>query len=168
MRVVPRVSFGIWLGVWVGGGAALAACGGSKAPADAPSTSSSAAAPTASTPSTVASPQGGAAKAERPVAATSQEATSLIDDALTARQKEIGRCVLEARTRRNNLHAEVVLEIGIDQEGQLIGVKNAKGAPPDPALQQCLLTALKDAPFPRSKAGVITVKKNFTDQVFYP
>jgi TonB family protein len=106
-------------------------------------------------------------KAERPVAATSAEATSLIDDALTARQKEIGHCVLDARTRRNNPHAEVVLEIGIDQEGQLIGVKSSKGAP-DVALQECVLSALRDAPFPRSKAGVITVKKNFTDQVFYP
>ena len=102
------------------------------------------------------------------MANTSQEATSLIDDALTARTKEIGQCVLEARTRRNNPHAEVVLEIGIDQEGRVIGVKQPKGSPPDPALQECVLGALRDAPFPRSKAGVITVKKNFTDQVFYP
>ena len=161
MRVVPRVCFGVWVCV----GTAIAACGGSKAPADAPPSSSSA---TASSSSAAVSDKPVAAKAERPVATTSEQATSLIDDALTARQKEIGHCVLDARTRRNNMHAEVVLEIGIDQEGRLIGVKTAKGAAADPALQQCVLTALQDAPFPRSTAGVITVKKNFTDQVFYP
>ncbi|MDB4993075.1 MAG: hypothetical protein JWM74_507 [Myxococcaceae bacterium] len=163
MRVLPRVCFGVWVCVSV----AVAACGGSKAPADAPASSSPSATPSASAAASTSTTPA-AAKAERPVAATSQEATSLIDDALTLRQKEIGHCVLDARTRRNNLHAEVVLEIGIDQEGRLIGVKNAKGAAADPALQQCVLTALQDAPFPRSKAGVITVKKNFTDQVFYP
>jgi hypothetical protein len=101
------------------------------------------------------------------VAASAAEASSLIDDALTSRQKEIGHCVAAARTRRNNQHAEVVLEIGIDQEGTLIAAKPPKGATPDPALQKCVFGALKDAPFPRSKAGIITVKKNYTDQVFY-
>jgi hypothetical protein len=142
----------------------VAACGGAKAPVGNPTTTSS---PAASASASVA-PATPATPPAHPVAKTSAEATSLIDDAITARQKEIGQCVASARTRRNNAHAEVVLEIGIDQEGTLIGVKSPKGAPPDPALQECVMTALKNAPFPRSKAGVISVRKTFSDEVVYP
>jgi hypothetical protein len=143
-----------------------AGCGAkSGTPAGAAGASSTTAS-SASTPAATAS--AAPAKAERPIATTGAEATSLIDEALTGRQKELGHCVTEARARRKNTHAEVVLEIGIDQEGHLIGVKSPKGTAPDPALQECVIAVLKDAPFPRSKAGVITVRKNFTDQVFYP
>ena len=142
----------------------VAACGGTKAPADGPTTASSSA-PSSSASTARVAP---APTAEHPVAKTPADATSLIDEAITSRQKEIGECVASARTRRNNPHAEVVLEIGIDQEGTLMGVKSPKSATPDPALQECVMTALKNAPFPRSKAGVITVRKNYTDQVAYP
>ena len=100
---------------------------------------------------------------ERPFAKTSAEATSLIDDAVNTRQKELGRCVISAQERRKNPHAIVSVEIGIDQEGSLIGVKTPKGAVADKALNDCVRDALHGAPFPRSKAGVITMKKTFSD-----
>jgi hypothetical protein len=78
------------------------------------------------------------------------------------------KCVEEARARRKEPHAKIVLELGIDQEGALIGVKAPKGTATDEALLACVREALRDAPFPRSHAGVITVKKTFEDVWVYP
>jgi hypothetical protein len=38
----------------------------------------------------------------------------------------------------------------------------------DRALNDCVRDALHNAPFPRSTAGVITVRKGFSDELVYP
>ncbi|WP_394823769.1 hypothetical protein [Pendulispora albinea] len=113
-----------------------------------------------------APPAGGdAAKTRRPFANTPQEATSYIDEAVETRHAEVETCVAAARERRKTPHAEIRVELGIDQEGTLIGVKAPKGSPEDKVLLDCIRGALSGAAFPRSKAGVITLKKTFSDQV---
>lgn len=125
-----------------------------------------------------ASPDGGASSAAeastappaeaKPFAKTGAEATTLIDDAIEKRREAVSACVHDARKRRNDPHAKVEFDIGIDQEGVLIGVKGSKGSKDDPVLNECVRNALRGAPFPRSNAGVITVKKTFVDAVVYP
>ncbi|WP_394833610.1 hypothetical protein LVJ94_44595 [Pendulispora rubella] len=112
-------------------------------------------------------PASGGAKTQRPFANTSQEATEFIDEAVETRHAEAEKCVSAARERRKSPHAEIIVELGIDQEGTLIGVKGPKGQVQDKVLFDCIRDALLGAPFPRSKAGVITLKKTFSDQVIY-
>ena len=102
-----------------------------------------------------------------PFASNAAEATSLIDDAITSRANELGKCVEAARTRRKSLHEKIVLEVGIDEEGHMLGVKLPKGEKNDKALVDCVLAALRGAPFPRSHSGVITVRKTFEDKAVY-
>jgi hypothetical protein len=80
---------------------------------------------------------------------------------------ELSACVEDARTRRKNAHEKIVVEIGIDQEGHMLGVKLPKGEKNDKALVDCVLGALRAAPFPRSHSGVITVRKTFEDKAVY-
>jgi hypothetical protein len=59
-----------------------------------------------------------------------------------------------------------MVDIGIDQEGTLLGVvapNAAKQGVLDPELRQCLIATLHGLPFPRSHAGVITVRQTFSD-----
>ena len=146
----------------------LIACGGSKPPTGPNQASTSTAADSgASEPAAAPVIDAGPAKAERPRAATSAEATTLIDEAVNQRLPQIVKCVSEARERLKDAHAPLATEIGIDQEGILIGVKTPKGSKLDVKLNDCVRVALTGAPFPRSKSGVITVKKSFTDGVIY-
>jgi hypothetical protein len=130
------------------------------------------AAPTAATESVDAGASGTAPATgkgdDRPFAASSLEATHLIDEAVENRRHEMEKCAIAARERRKTPHAEIVVELGIDQEGSLIGVKSPKGAPKDKVLLDCVRECLVGAPFPRSKSGVITLKKRFTEQVVKP
>lgn len=103
----------------------------------------------------------------RPFAETPQQATSMIDDVIAAHAGELARCVQDARGRRKDPHAKIAVDLGIDQEGTLIGAKPSKGQPADKELEACFLKALTGAPFPQSRAGVITVTKTFSDQVVY-
>jgi hypothetical protein len=91
----------------------------------------------------------------------------MIDDAITSRVDDVTACVDAARARRKSPHEKIVVEIGIDQEGHMLGVKLPKGEKPDKALVDCVLTALRQAPFPRSHSGVITVRKTFEDKAVY-
>jgi hypothetical protein len=133
------------------------ASGSSASPAPAPSDSSTAA--TAADAGAVA-----AAPDAKPFAHNAEEATSFIDDAITSRSNDLVACVNDARTRRKDIHAKIVVEIGIDQEGHLLGVKMPKGVKDDKPLMTCLLAALRGAPFPRSHAGVVTVRRTFEDK----
>ena len=145
----------------------LVACGGSKA-GPAPMASAGATAPGEASSATAATPSdAGPLKSERPRAASSAEATRLIDEAVNHRLPELTKCVTEARDRLKDAHASLATEIGIDQEGVLIGVKTPKGSKLDVKLNDCVREAQKGAPFPRSNAGVITVKKSFSDGVIY-
>jgi hypothetical protein len=67
------------------------------------------------------------------------------------------------RARKKVATARVAVSFGIDQEGRLLGV-TSKGKE-DTELKSCIQDALKNAPFPRSHAGVITVTKTYEDLV---
>jgi hypothetical protein len=140
-------------------GAGVTSDGGSVVATAAPSPSASPAASDAppAAPSAPAPPQ-------HPFASNGAEATSLIDDAITSRVNEVTACVEAARTRRKSPHEKIVVEIGIDQEGHMLGVKLPKGEKHDKELVDCILDALRPAPFPRSHSGVITVRKTFEDK----
>jgi hypothetical protein len=104
---------------------------------------------------------------EHPFAATSAEATALIDAAVDARSASLIPCIGTARTHRKNPHEKIQIEIGLDEEGHLLGVKAPRGAPADPELFACAQNALSGANFPKSHAGIITVTKTFEDQAVY-
>jgi hypothetical protein len=137
------------------------ASGTSAPPAAAPSDAAASAASPASSPD-AGSPA--AAADARPFAHNAEEATSFMDDAITSRSNELIACVNDARARRKDVHAKIVVEIGIDQEGHLLGVKMPKGVKNDKPLTDCFLAALHGAPFPRSHAGVLTVRRTFEDK----
>ncbi len=132
----------------------LGACAGAKAP-----------------PQTIAAIDAGAPDAavddeaeptdpvEKPFAKDPKEAMSMMDAAVDTRQKKIGKCVDAYRARKEPM-AKLVLKIGVDQEGTLIGV-TGKDSESDPAAIDCVRTALRRAPFPRSHAGVIEIVKTF-------
>ena len=113
--------------------------------------------------SAASAPQASAPPAH-PFANNAVEATSLIDDAINSRANEIMQCVDAARERRKTPHAKLIVEVGIDQEGHMLGVKLPKGEKADKTFVDCVLAALNGAPFPRSHAGVITVRKTFEDK----
>ena len=146
----------------------FAACGGSKPPPAAAESQAPAQPAAASQSDGGAAAADASAAAERPFAKSGAEASELIDKAVEARHDRLKKCVDELRARRKDPHAKIVVELGIDQEGMLIGVKAPKGAINDDALFGCVREALRDAPFPRSHAGVITVKKSFEDVWVYP
>jgi hypothetical protein len=139
--------------------AAATATGG---PAPAPSSSTTATSQPAAAPAPATPPP-----PEHPFASTADQATSLIDDAITSRANELGECVEAARARRKSPHAKLVIEVGIDEEGHMLGVKLPKAEKADKGFTDCVLAALKGAPFPKSHAGVITVRKTFEDKAVY-
>ena len=102
-----------------------------------------------------------------PFAATSAEATSLIDAAIDERASSLFPCITAARTRMNKPHQKIQIQVGLDEQGHLMGVKAPKGAPSDPELFRCAQEALTGANFPTSHAGIITVTKTFEDQAVY-
>jgi len=68
------------------------------------------------------------------------------------------------RARAKDSHLYVVVNIGIDQEGTLIGVSALKQADTDEVLNRCIMDSLQGVPWPKSHAGVITVKQEFKDK----
>jgi len=122
----------------------------------------------ASEPAVVIGDAGGEAAAvavEHPFASTALEAQRMIQTAIEARMKTLWKCVEDYRTRAGDPHRAVTLNVGIDQEGHLFGVTAADPKHPDlePALKACVLDTLRNAPFPRSHAGVISVRQAFQD-----
>jgi hypothetical protein len=103
---------------------------------------------------------------EKPFAKTSTEATSMMDDAVEKKQKRINKCVDEYRKRKGEPMAKLIVKIGVDQEGNLIGVTSKPTDADAPALD-CIRVALKRAPFPKSHAGVIEITKTFEYQAVY-
>ena len=98
---------------------------------------------------------------ERPVAKTREEVLTYIDQGVDSKNDEIKACVDAYRKRVNDPQAKLHVQIGIDQEGTVMGVSVKKKAGDDEAAQ-CVRTAISTAIFPRSlKAGVITVDKVF-------
>jgi hypothetical protein len=107
------------------------------------------------------------AKVERPFAKTAVEAQTLIQEQIDAHIKPLWKCVEQLRTAKKDPHKSVAVDIGIDQEGNLIGVTaaNAKQGELDPTTRDCLFAALHGLPFPRSHSGVITVRQTFADEL---
>lgn len=134
-------------------------CGSAKAP--------DALAP--SGPSTKDAADGGSSGASvdagpppRPFAGSATEATQLIGVAVDKFSGEVQKCVAEYRARKNLPHERVTIAMGIDQEGKLLGATLPKGKT-DTTLSACMLSALANAPFPRSHAGVISITKSYEE-----
>ena len=74
------------------------------------------------------------------------------------------------RLKKNDAHKALVVDIGIDQEGNLLGITspNPKKADVEPATRDCMMATLHGLPFPRSHAGVITVRQTFSDVSVQP
>jgi hypothetical protein len=140
----------------------LAACAASAPKADAPASTPDAAPPPAASP-----PPAPPAASERPFAKTPLEAQTLIQQDIDARRKALWKCVEDLRKKVGDPHLTVTVDIGIDQEGHLIGVADTKHGGIDPALQTCMTDILRLAPFPRSHTGVITVHQVFQDSTVY-
>jgi hypothetical protein len=140
----------------------LAACGGGSKDASTPKTESVAG--DASTADAAPADAGADAGNPRPFAGSSAEATELITDAVDKKQAAIAKCVQAYRFRTHLAHAKVSVNMGIDQEGRLIGVNLPKGKQ-DKELTACVQDELRDAPFPRSHAGVITITRTFEEMV---
>ena len=98
---------------------------------------------------------------ERAFAGSAAEATTLISAVVDKKGGAIGACVRDFRARKNLLRERVTVSFGIDMEGTLLGV-TSKGKE-DAELKACVQDALKDAAFPRSHAGVITVTKTYEE-----
>lgn len=164
MRVTSRFSLAIVAisSLLITASSGLLACGGSAPPAKATPTGmplaekADAGAPAAAPP------------VQHPFAKNAAEVTSMIDDAIEAKRSDIMKCVEAARKRTGDPRGKVTFDLGIDQEGTLIGVKTPKGAKEDDVLNACVREALSRAAFPRSNAGVVTVKKIFSDELVYP
>jgi hypothetical protein len=91
----------------------------------------------------------------------------MIQSVIDTRMKPLLVCVDAYRhSAKGAGHKPVVVDIGIDQEGTLLGVipPNPKH-PLDPAMKDCMTAALHGLPFPRSHAGIITVRQSFEDQI---
>jgi hypothetical protein len=110
------------------------------------------------------------AKVEKPFAKTPAEAQTLIQEQIDAHLKPLWRCVEQLRAAKGDPHKPVAVDIGIDQEGNLIGVTaaNAKQGDLDLTTRDCMLAALHGLPFPRSHSGVISVRQTFTDELIQP
>ncbi len=106
---------------------------------------------------------------ERPFASSPMEAQSMIQSAIDGQVTALWKCVEDYRTRVKDPHKQVVVDVGIDQEGILMAVTTAtpKKGDLEPVLKGCLYQALRDLPFPRSHAGVITVRESLKDTAVY-
>lgn len=100
---------------------------------------------------------------ERPFAGSATEATQLISNVVDKYTDPVSKCVHDYRARKNLPRQRVELSVGIDQDGKLLGV-TLKGKP-DAPLSACVQDVLKNAMFPRSHAGVITVTKSYEEIV---
>jgi hypothetical protein len=157
--ILPAVRFlGTILVAWCAVPAWLVACGGPQA------------APVATPASSASVVDAGGIDAadsavERPFAKTLGDAQSMIQDQIDHKMTTLWKCVDAYRARKNDPHRGVVVDVGIDQEGHLLGLTpvGTKQQELDPTLRDCLWNALHGLPFPRSHAGVITVRQTFAD-----
>lgn len=150
------VSAAFVLGLPVVVAIAAGACG--SPPPAAPPTPSAAPAASSSAP------------APRPMASSAVQAQTLIQDQIDANTKALGKCVEDYRTGVGDPHRPVIVDIGIDQEGRLLGVVTVKPKPQetDTKLKDCMWASLHGLPFPRSHSGVITIRQTFTDTQMQP
>ena len=103
----------------------------------------------------------GEAEGPRPTAKNETEARGMISDAMDSRRETVNACVTKAIARTSGAQSQIAVEVGVDQEGNLIGVKAPAEAPSDDALNTCLIEALRGANFPRSNLGVVIATERF-------
>jgi hypothetical protein len=138
-------------------------CGGKQGSAEAPGSSVG----DASSPGDGGAQ--GSTPAPRPFASTPLEAQSLIQEQIDAHMKTLWKCVGDYRTKKGDPHKAVVVDVGIDQEGTLLGVMSPNSKQElDATLRDCIFATLHGLPFPRSHSGVITVRQTFTDVAMSP
>jgi hypothetical protein len=145
----------IWAAVCVAGlVAAYSACGGSQANVAGPTPPAPSSSPTAPSPK------------PHPLANSPMEAQSLIQDDIDGQMATLWKCVKDYQARVGDPQREVLVDLGIDEDGILMGVTTAtpKKGELEPKLKQCLFDALRALPFPRSHAGIITVRESFREQ----
>jgi hypothetical protein len=142
-----------------------AACSspGARTPSAAAGSGQDGGATGASAPLDAASPD--AAKGERPFAGSATEATQLVSAAIDKHREEMGACVNAYKTRKKLGRARVEVQVGIDQEGNLLGATLKGGKAQDEELTTCVQRALATAQFPRSHAGVISVTKVYEEML---
>jgi hypothetical protein len=107
---------------------------------------------------------------ERPFAHSPTEATGIIQREIDVRMPALWDCVQAYRKANRDAHQTIVVNLGIDEDGNLLGVASGDpkhGDVPMP-VRRCILKALHDAAFPRSHAGIITVRQTFQDTAIYP
>lgn len=150
----PLAGFGACVAVVL-----LAGCAGSKGKVEEPKPVEEAGAPV--------KPAAPPAASERPFASTPLETQSMIQREIDVHRKPLWKCVEDYRTKVGDPHLAVTVDIGIDQEGHLIGVTEMRRGGIDPTLQACMTEILRVAAFPRSHTGVITVKQVFQDAGVY-
>ena len=135
-------------------------CGSGKGP-DAANAGARPAAPAAGDAG-MSSASGDAGPPPKPFAGSAAEATQLIGTAVDKGADKVQKCVSEYRARKNMPHERVTISMGIDQEGRLLGATLPKGKTDD-VLSACVQSALANAPFPRSHAGVISITKTYEE-----
>jgi hypothetical protein len=107
---------------------------------------------------------------ERPFAHSPTEATGIIQREIDTRMPALWDCVQAYRKANHDAHQTIVVNLGIDEDGNLLGVASGDpkhGDVPGP-VRSCILKALREAAFPRSHAGIITVRQTFQDTAVYP
>jgi hypothetical protein len=131
-------------------------CGGASRPGDRPP-----AAPVVAADAETAPP----APVPHPFAKTAFEAEIAIRKEIHARNKALWDCVDDYRGRIGQRHQVVEVDIGIDQEGGLLGVIDTdhKHGSIEGTLKACMIGVLRSAPYPSSHAGVINVRWKFAD-----
>lgn len=99
------------------------------------------------------------------MAATAAEAQKVIQEQIDSRMKPLLQCVQDFRTAKKS-DVAIVVNVVID-DGRLVGISSAdkKHRDLDPTLRGCMFAALKDAAFPRSRAGILSVRQTFGDTV---
>ncbi len=146
--------------------ATLAACGGGSRGAQAPAPVVTDAGAASSADAAAAAPP----KRERPFAHTANEATGIIQQEIDSRMGALWKCVQVYRAANRDAHQTITVNLGIDEDGNLLGVASGDPKHPDvPApVRSCIMKSLRDASFPRSHAGIITVRQTFQDTAIYP
>jgi hypothetical protein len=104
-----------------------------------------------------------AAPPPKPFAKDAKQALEMMEAAVETKQSRIAKCVDAYRKRKGAPMAKLIVKIGVDQEGTLIGV-TGKTDETDDAANECVRKALRNAPFPKSHAGVIEIVKTFEYQ----
>ncbi|HEY8078272.1 MAG TPA: hypothetical protein VIF62_29290 [Labilithrix sp.] len=140
----------------------LAACGNGGAPA--PTTPAQDKTASAGDAGATPAATDAGASGDKPFAGSASEATELIQAALDKNTDAVNECVKQFRYRKHLAHERIEVAVGIDQDGHVLGVTLPKRKP-DAELSQCVQIAVKDAPFPKSHAGVITVTRSFEEMV---